>query len=185
TGNRQTPPEPLGTLQLRPIDVPPPVFFANLEPQSLSEEKPMMDAVSLLLREDPSLHVTVDEDAGQTLLSGMGELHLEHARDRLVNDLKAKASMRRIEIGYRECPLSASNPVTKTFDKEIAGRKGKASCTAMVEPFDEAAATSEFEDTIFVATHDGNQIVIRAPGLEIKRDRHGHESAPSLPAHLD
>ncbi|KAL1995155.1 hypothetical protein VTN49DRAFT_1342 [Thermomyces lanuginosus] len=184
-GNRQTPPEPLGTLQLRPIDVPPPVFFASLEPHSLSEEKPMMDAVSLLLREDPSLHVTVDEDSGQTLLSGMGELHLEIARDRLVNDLKAKASMGRIEIGYRECALSASNPVTRTFDKDIAGRKGKASCTAMVEPFDEAAATSEFEDTIFVATHDGNQIVIRAPGLEIKRDRHGHESAPSLPAHLD
>ena len=129
-GNRPMPPEPLNTLQLRPIDVPPPVFFASIEPHSLSEEKRLQESLALLLREDPSLHVTVDEDSGQTLLSGMGELHLEIARDRLINDLKAKASMGPIEIGYRETVLGQSDAVTKIFDKEIVGRKSKAGCTA-------------------------------------------------------
>ncbi|KAL1987248.1 hypothetical protein VTN96DRAFT_4580 [Rasamsonia emersonii] len=188
-GNKATPPEPLNTLQLRPIDVPPPVFFASIEPHSLSEEKNMQDALALLLREDPSLHVTVDEDSGQTLLSGMGELHLEIARDRLVNDFKAKASMGRIEIGYRECALSRSIPVTKMFDKEIAGRRGKAACKAVVEPFDPQAETESSDslpdDVIFVETRDGNQVIIRAPNLQIEKDKKGVELSPNLPPHLD
>ncbi|CRG87137.1 hypothetical protein PISL3812_04152 [Talaromyces islandicus] len=186
-GSKMTPPEPLNTLQLRPIDVPPPVFFASIEPHSLSEEKSMQEALALLLREDPSLQVTVDEDSGQTLLSGMGELHLEIARDRLVNDFKAKASMGRIEIGYRECVLGQSGAVTKTFDREIAGRKGKASCTAVVEPYDPAEEedAGQAEDVIFAQTRDGNQIVIRAPGLDTTLDKHGNEQSSQLPSHLD
>ena len=64
------------------------------------------------------------------LLSGMGELHLEIARDRLVNDFKAKASMGNIEIGYREYVVSESSPHHIIFDREVAGKKGKAGCTA-------------------------------------------------------
>ncbi|KAI7547468.1 Ribosome-releasing factor 2, partial [Hortaea werneckii] len=96
------PPAPINTLQLRPIAVPPPVFFVSVEPNSLAEEKPIKEALALLLREDPSLHVSVDEESGQTHLAGMGELHLEIARDRLITDLKAKARIGSIEIGYRE-----------------------------------------------------------------------------------
>ncbi|KAJ5084934.1 hypothetical protein NUU61_009513 [Penicillium alfredii] len=186
-GNKATPPEPLNTLQLRPIDVPPPVFFTSVEPHSLSEEKRMQDALALLLREDPSLHVTVDEESGQTLLSGMGELHLEIARDRLINDLRAKASMGRIEIGYRETVLGASSTVTKIFDKEIAGRRGKAGCTALVEPFDtEDASHVASEDTILAETNDGNRIIIQAPGLQVDySSRDGGKTSPFLPPGLD
>ncbi|KAJ9382952.1 hypothetical protein DTO063F5_5471 [Paecilomyces variotii] len=186
-GNKATPPEPLNTLQLRPIDVPPPVFFASVEPHSLGEEKNVHEALAVLLREDPSLHVTIDEDSGQTLLSGMGELHLEIARDRLINDLKAKATMGRIEIGYRECALGQSIPITSIYDKEIAGRRGKAGCAAIVEPFDpmEPDTSGPPEDAILVEARDGNQIVIRAPGLDIEKDRKGAEESRSLPSHLD
>jgi elongation factor G len=134
-GGKAVPPEPLNHLQLRPIEVPPPVFFASIEPNSLREEKDMRDKLALLLREDPSLHVTQDEDTGQILLSGMGELHLEIARDRLVNDLKAKATMGQIEIGYRETILQASQGITKIYDREGAGHKGKAGCSVEVEPY--------------------------------------------------
>ncbi|PYH41049.1 mitochondrial elongation factor MEF2 [Aspergillus saccharolyticus JOP 1030-1] len=185
--NRPTPPEPLDTLQLRPIKVPPPVFFASVEPHSLSEEKKLHESLAMLLREDPSLQVTVDEESGQTLLSGMGELHLEIARDRLINELKAKATVGRIEIGYRECPGSSSEPVTKIFDKEVAGRKGKAGCTASVSPFDpdtdEPPVTDQ--DTFLVENENGNQIIIQAPGLEITRNRKGIEESPILPSGLD
>lgn len=182
-GNRP-PPEPLNTLQLRPIQVPPPVFFASIEPHSLSEEKRVSEALALLLREDPSLHVTIDEDSGQTLLSGMGELHLEIARGRLINDLKAKASMGRIEIGYREAPLGKSNPITKIFDKEIAGRKGKAGCTVTVEPFD-PETSSPPTNALAVKLHEGNQIVVLAPNLEIETTKKGTEHSALLPSDMD
>lgn len=190
-GNRARPPEPLDTLQLRPIDVPPPVFFASVEPHSLSEEKKLQESLALLLREDPSLHVAVDEDSGQILLSGMGELHLEIARDRLLNDLKAKASMGPIEIGYRESVLGQSEHVTKIIDREVAGRKSKAGCTAVVEPFDPSIATFEDndstipQDALLVENHDGNQIIVLAPGLEIASNRKGDEESQILPPTLD
>ncbi|KAJ5182672.1 Ribosome-releasing factor 2 [Penicillium capsulatum] len=186
-GNKATPPEPLTSLQLRPIDVPPPVFFTSVEPHSLSEEKRMQESLALLLREDPSLHVSVDEESGQTLLSGMGELHLEIARDRLINDLKAKASMGRIEIGYRESGLGASPATTKIFDKEIAGRRGKAGCTALVEPYNEDDITEAMdEDTLVASTFEGNQIIIRAPGLQMEQTSRGYEeTSPLLPPGLD
>lgn len=182
-GNKATPPEPLTSLQLRPIDVPPPVFFTSVEPHSLSEEKRMQESLALLLREDPSLHVNMDEESGQTLLSGMGELHLEIARDRLINDLKAKASMGRIEIGYRESALGASAAITKIFDKEVAGRHGKAGCTAIIEPFNgEDVPEVSDEDTLLAETLEGNRIIIRAPGLQVETDE---GSSPLLSPGMD
>ncbi|PMD46610.1 putative ribosome-releasing factor 2, mitochondrial [Hyaloscypha variabilis F] len=153
------PPAPLNTLQLRPIDVPPPVFFAAIEPHSLTEEKNVADILVLLLREDPSLHVNVDEESGQMLLSGMGELHLEIARDRLVNDFKAKATMGNIEISYRECILGTGTTLHRiVFDREVAGKKGKAGCQAHIEPLHDVLPETEH------TTHlDGNVITIRLP----------------------
>jgi elongation factor G len=149
TNHKAGPPSPLNGLHLRPIEVPPPVFFASVEPKSLGEEKRLEEALTLLLREDPSLHVSIDDDSGQTLLSGMGELHLEIARDRLVGDFKAKMDMGKIEIGYRECVLGPlSKPEKRTFDKEIAGKRGKAACRASVEPaFDFNSGISKGEET--------------------------------------
>ncbi|KAJ8067934.1 hypothetical protein OCU04_003516 [Sclerotinia nivalis] len=152
------PPPPLNVLQLRPIDVPPPVFFAAIEPHSLSEEKNVAEILQLLLREDPSLHVNVDEESGQMQLSGMGELHLEIARDRLVNDFKAKATMGNIEIGYRECILSPTSTHRYIFDREVAGKKGKAGCEASISPDEQP-----LEDSDHTMHIDGNTITIRIP----------------------
>ncbi|MCJ1353981.1 MAG: Ribosome-releasing factor 2, mitochondrial [Icmadophila ericetorum] len=156
------PPAPLDSLQLRPIEVPPPVFFVGIEPQSLGEEKPVLEALSLLLREDPSLQLSVDEDSGQTLLSGMGELHLEIAADRLINDFKAKARIGRIEIGYRECVTVAAGPEIMFFDKETAGKKGKAGCMASAGPLTEKSIDTAFEGSPnYVTYHDGNKITVQ------------------------
>ncbi|KAF7885633.1 uncharacterized protein EAF02_004142 [Botrytis sinoallii] len=152
------PPPPLNTLQLRPINVPPPVFFAAIEPHSLSEEKNVAEILQLLLREDPSLHVNIDEESGQMQLSGMGELHLEIAKDRLVNDFKAKATMGNIEIGYRECVLSPTSPHKYIFDREVAGKKGKAGCEASISPDEQP-----LEDSDHTMNIDGNTITIRIP----------------------
>lgn len=171
------PPQPLNNLQLRPIEVPPPVFFAAIEPHSLSEEKNVADILALLLREDPSLHINVDEESGQMLLSGMGELHLEIARDRLVNDFKAKATMGNIEISYRECLLSDTSSHRVVFDREIAGKRGKAGCVASISLLDQSSTTSQH--TNYTVTRDGNTITI-----DIPTSSESQELAPSLPIDL-
>lgn len=158
--HRQKDSESFNTVQLRPIEVPPPVFFASIEPISLSEAKPLEEALAMLLREDPSLHVSVDEDSGQTLISGMGELHLEIARDRLVGELKAKAEMGRILISYRETLPSSAQPcgVRQIFDREIGGKQAKAGCFVSVQSLLEPPAPGEESEGQIIV--DGNIITV-------------------------
>ena len=158
--SRSGPPAPLNTLQLRPIEVPPAVFFSSVEPHSLGEEKNVRTSLDILIREDPSLQVTEDEESGQTLLSGMGQFHLEIATDRLVNDMKAKAAMGKIEIAYREAILQPSQPDIYAFDKEQGGKQGRASCLATVEPLSEDLVPLELNEHGYSAYEDGNRITI-------------------------
>ncbi|RUS20580.1 P-loop containing nucleoside triphosphate hydrolase protein [Endogone sp. FLAS-F59071] len=123
-------------LQLARVDVPPPVFLAAVEPVSSSEERALNDALSALAREDPSLRVSADEETGQTLVSGMGELHLEVVRDRLVNEFKCKAEMGPVRIGYRETVTRAAEAAV-TYDKEVMGKRARAGCSVEVAPVDE------------------------------------------------
>lgn len=159
---KSKPPAPLDLLQLRPIEVPPAVFFAGIETNSLGDQKAVAAALALLIREDPSLQLSVDEDSGQTLLSGMGEFHLEIAGGRLINDLKAKASMGKIEIAYREAILQPSREEFYLFDKEIAGKRSKAGCIASVTSVsDTNSATTKLSGSDdFTHSQDGNQITI-------------------------
>ncbi|RVD84693.1 uncharacterized protein DFL_006423 [Arthrobotrys flagrans] len=149
------------TLQLRPIDVPPPVFFASLEPNSAADERGMQDALAIIEREDPSLHISTDEDSGQMVLSGMGELHLEISRNRLVSDLKAKCSMGHIRIGYREV-VTGSTAVHETYEREILGKKSYAGVTAYVEAISnyEGATFEEPLGILAKSTIGGNEIII-------------------------
>lgn len=180
---RTGPPAPLNTLQLRPIDVPPAVFFAGIESKSLSEEKAIVEALALLVREDPSLQVSVDEESGQTLLSGMGEFHLEIAGDRLINDLKAKASMGKIEIAYRESILASSKPQAYIFDRDTGGKKGKAGCIATVAPLSEVPVMDEFLDEYSSSTQDGNTVTISIYNAQSSSSSHT-SSGPDLPPDL-
>lgn len=166
TGNNPKvgPPAPINTLQLRPIAVPPPVFFTSVEPNSLAEEKHLGETLNLLLREDPSLQVTQDAESGQTHLAGMGELHLEIARDRLITDLKAKARTGSIQIGYREAITTLSSETTVLFDREVAGKAAKAGCVANVEPLDEAEVEAD-DHTHTISLSDGNRLVVKTPTL--------------------
>ncbi|KAI7121835.1 Ribosome-releasing factor 2 [Hortaea werneckii] len=185
------PPAPINTLQLRPIAVPPPVFFVSVEPNSLAEEKPIKEALALLLREDPSLHVSVDEESGQTHLAGMGELHLEIARDRLISDLKAKARIGSIEIGYRETLTTPSpTPQTSLFDREISGKSSKAACTASVSPLlpshegeGDALQPKNIHTHIFPLP-DNNRLIITTPTLNPDGSPLDPDLHPSLPDHL-
>ena len=165
------------TMQLRPIDVPPPVFFASLEPYSFSEQKRLEEALTMLLREDPSFSVTIDPDSGQTLLSGMGELHLEIGRDRLVQELKAKADMGKILIAYRETVSVPAGPCHHFLDRELAGKPAKAGCTASVEPLN----TDGLQEGVEIGT-DGNSVVVHIAGTYVAST--GKTFDAKIPSHL-
>lgn len=159
----KVPPAPLDSLQLRPIEVPPAVFFSSIEPNSLGDQKSVANALALLIREDPSLQLAVDEDSGQTLLSGMGEFHLEIAGDRLVKDFKAKAGMGKIEIAYKEAILKPSLPLPYRFTSEVAGKRSTAGCIVSVAPLSDVPTTTideELEEDDFSTTQDGNHIKV-------------------------
>ncbi|KAF1938091.1 P-loop containing nucleoside triphosphate hydrolase protein [Clathrospora elynae] len=186
-----TPSGGLNTLQLRPINVPPPVFFTSIEPNSLSEQKHVLESLGILLREDPSLHLSIDEESGQTHLAGMGDLHLEIARDRLLNDFKAKARIGKIEIGYRETITTSTTPITHKLDKPIAGKQAKASITASVEPVDDSImmpgsqTVQEIGDGAFETTYklpdNNNTLHISHPDLS-RQDSASHKN--HIPPHL-
>lgn len=177
------PPAPINSLQLRPIDIPPPVFFVSVEPNSLAEEKHIKESLDLLLREDPSLHVTLDVESGQTHLSGMGELHLEIARDRLVNDLRAKARIGSIEIGYRETLTAASDEIKEIFDREVSGKSSKAGCTTIVQPGDGSMEFTPNEQDHYFQLADSNTLAVHTPTL--RRDGTPmNAERPLLPSHL-
>ena len=163
---------PWDEMQLRPIEVPPPVFFAGVEPASGSEETNVREALQILLREDPSLRLSKDEDTGQQLLSGMGELHLEIAQDRLLHGLRAKAVIGPIEIGYRECIAAAAGPCPVTLERETRGKLVAAGCAAKVTPLTEVIDRNTGDHVDSVLERDNNLIQI-----SVKRS----EEAPSAP----
>lgn len=119
-------------LHLKPIKVPPPVFFASIDPISVQDTNGMQAALDIVLREDPSLHLSYDEENGQTLISGMGELHLEIAQDRIVNDLKANAIVGKIMVSYKETIVMRS----KIFEHTINSPTGSVNVKVSVEPND-------------------------------------------------
>ncbi|CAH2011231.1 unnamed protein product [Acanthoscelides obtectus] len=88
------------------VTPPEPVFFCSIEPSSLSQQTALENALYELQREDPSLRVTHDPETGQTVLAGMGELHLEIIRDRILKEYKVDADLGPLQIAYRESPIS-------------------------------------------------------------------------------
>ncbi|KAL9081884.1 MAG: hypothetical protein Q9159_006934 [Coniocarpon cinnabarinum] len=167
--SKSNPPSPFDVMQLQPIRVPPPLFFTSIEPASLSEEKNLEEALSLLLREDPSLHLTKDPESGQIQLAGMGELHLEIAKDKLINDYKVRAAVGQIEISYRETIVDSCRPLTRTYEREISGRQASSSCRASVEPIDDVHDLEEEDShTTRYAIADENFLSIRHPTLDKK-----------------
>lgn len=106
-------------LQLKP-QIPDAVYFCSIEPPSLRYQQPLETALAQLHREDPSFRVTNDETTMQTVLGGMGELHLEIIKSRILSEYKIEADLGPLQIAYKE---AIAQPIRDTFElkKEISG----------------------------------------------------------------
>lgn len=89
-------------LLLEKIDVPAPVISASIEPVNKSDYEKMIFALKKMTQEDPSLHFTFDKEVGQTVIRGMGELHLEIVVDRLKREHKVEVAQGKLQVAYRE-----------------------------------------------------------------------------------
>ena len=115
-------------LTLPRVEIPPPVFFRAIEPQSLAEQDKLDASLQLLHREDPSFKISVDAETGQTLVGGMGELHLEYILDRLLTHYKVQGVVGDIMIAYRCAPR---DQIEETVDMSHTYESGNNSKTVL------------------------------------------------------
>ena len=118
---------------LEPISSYVPVISLAIEPETRDDQDRLTPALARLAEEDPSLKVTTDEETGQTLLSGMGELHLEVILHRLERDFNTRLRAGRPQVVYRET-INAGAAATGSFDRELAGKQHFAQVKLSVRP---------------------------------------------------
>jgi elongation factor G len=110
------------SIRLETIDFPEPVISIAIEPKSKADEEKLRESLDKIEKEDPSFHVKTDEDSGQTIISGMGELHLEVIVDRLIREFKVAASIGKPQVAYKESIDAAARAEGK-FEHLAAGKQ--------------------------------------------------------------
>lgn len=125
--------DPAHPIRFEAITFPAPVLTMAIEPRTIAEQEKLAFALDKLVAEDPTLHMTFDEERGQTILSGMGELHLEVLVRRLRDDFKLEVQVGKPQVVYRETVRGAAE-VTETFGREIAGKAHFAEVRLAIRP---------------------------------------------------
>ncbi|XP_022099652.1 ribosome-releasing factor 2, mitochondrial-like [Acanthaster planci] len=141
------------------LDVPEPVFFCTIEPASQAYQADLDRALRCLQREDPSLRVRTDIDTGQTILSGMGELHLEIILDRIQKEYKIEAQVGPLQISYRE-RITRTTTQQTTLDRIIGNQHHLATIKLSVQPKEESSEPITFDLSSDISMeHCGTDVV--------------------------
>ncbi|MXQ81050.1 hypothetical protein E5288_WYG012782 [Bos mutus] len=109
-------------LLLAGVEIPEPVFFCTVEPPSMAKQPDLDHALKCLQREDPSLKVKLDPDSGQTVLCGMGELHIEIIHDRIKREYGLETYLGPLQVAYREAILNSIR-ATDTLDRTLGDKR--------------------------------------------------------------
>ncbi|CAF0778399.1 unnamed protein product [Adineta steineri] len=115
------------------LEAPPPVFFCTIETYSESTQKQLDFALKNIKREDPSLRVRIDDQTGQTILLGMGELHIDIIRDRLKREYELETYLGPLNVNYRETPRKSTQQ-TIVWNSSINEKHATISITLSIEP---------------------------------------------------
>ena len=125
------------------MSFPEPVISLAVEPKSASEQDSLLEAIEKIMQEDPSFRMSFDNESGQTLLSGMGELHLEIILDRIKREFNVDANAGNPKVAFRES-ISKRVEGDALFDKEIGGRRHYARVKISVEPYVDPEGNHQF-----------------------------------------
>ncbi|MFZ5829252.1 MAG: elongation factor G [Planctomycetota bacterium] len=129
---------PQDPILLETITFPETVVAMAIEPESSTERKKLADVLEMMKRQDPTFRATENEETGQTLISGMGELHLEVIKHRLLRDHKLNVRVHKPRVSYRETVQKAVE-VTGECHRNIGGQQLWGRLTIRMEPFPQAA----------------------------------------------
>jgi len=113
--------DPTNQIILEKMDFPEPVISVAVEPKSKADQEKMSIALGKLAQEDPSFRVTSDEESGQTIISGMGELHLDVLVDRMKREFSVEANIGRPQVAYRET-IKNTVEIEGKFVRQSGGR---------------------------------------------------------------
>ena len=127
---------------------PEPVISQAVEPKTKADQEKMGIALSRLAQEDPSFRVRSDEESGQTIISGMGELHLEVLVDRMKREFNVEANVGKPQVAYRETIRKVCEEVEGKFVKQSGGRGQYGHVVLKLEPLEPGGAGYEFVDAI-------------------------------------
>ncbi len=137
---------PENPIVLEAMHFPEPVVDVAIEPRSKADEEKLADALQRLSEEDPTFRVRTDEETAQTIISGMGELHLEIIVDRMLREFKVQANVGKPQVAYRET-ISVAAEQRHRFVRQTGGKGMFADVTLEVTP-QEAGKGFEFESAI-------------------------------------
>ncbi len=135
-------------LILEQFDFPDPVIHVAVEPRSKADQDKMGKALGALSDEDPTFTVRSDEETGQTIIGGMGELHLEVLVDRMLREFRVDANVGKPQVAYRETITKAVENYRYTHKKQSGGSGQYAEIVATVEPLTEGEETYDFVDKV-------------------------------------
>ena len=131
---------------LEAMEFPEPVIHIAIEPKTKSDQEKMGHALGKLVHEDPSLRVRTDEETGQVIISGMGELHLEVIVDRMKREFKVEANIGAPQVAYRES-ITKTVEAQGKFVRQSGGRGQYGDCWLRLEPL-EPGSGFEYVDAI-------------------------------------
>jgi elongation factor G len=151
-------------LLLEKIDVPAPVISASIEPVNKSDYEKMILSLRKMTQEDPSLHFTFDKEIGQTVIKGMGELHLEIVVDRLKREHKVEVSQGKLQVAYKETIQKAVDAEGK-YIKQSGGRGNYGHVRIKFEPLVRGKGF-EFENAVVGGSIPREYIPAIQKGLE-------------------
>ena len=120
---------------LESMEFPEPVIELAIEPKTKNDQGKMGEALAKLAEEDPTFRAHTDQETGQTIIAGMGELHLDIIVDRLLREFKVEANVGAPQVAYRECFTKAVD-VDSKYAKQSGGRGQYGHCKVRFEPMD-------------------------------------------------
>ncbi len=133
---------------LESISFPEPVISIAIEPKTTSDQEKMGEALRKLSEEDPTFRVHTDENTGQTVISGMGELHLDVLVDRMLREFRVQANVGRVRVSYRETITRPVQKVSYRYVKQTGGRGMYGHVVFNLEPLDRGSGVV-FENKVF------------------------------------
>jgi elongation factor G len=140
--------DPTHQVVLESMTFPAPVINVAIEPKTKGDQEKLSTAIQRLAEEDPSFQVRRDEETGQTVIWGMGELHLEILVDRMRREFKVEANVGRPQVAYRETIRRKVEKVDYTHKKQTGGSGQFARVIINVEPLGEGNDGYEFENKV-------------------------------------